>query len=838
MNNKKKNTKKQPKRIPENNNDIDKTKKYKIKTKKSKKIWKRIRFAILIIFLALIVMAGIFIGKIYGIFKEAKININDVVIKYENSVVKDSSGATIAVLSGKENRENVSISDMSKYIPKAFVAIEDERFYEHKGIDIKRTGAATIKYGLSKLGIGSADYGGSTITQQFLKVLTEENERTWQRKVKEMARAYYLEKEFSKPQILELYLNLIFLGGKAYGVEVASNYYFNKTSKDLTLAESAFLAGINNSPNNYNPFSTEQSDIDKIKRRTKIVLDKMHELSKENPNHQVAITEEEYQTAIAELENGLAFNQGAITQTIYSYHTDAAVNQVKKDLKKLHPDWTEEYLNYYVKSGGLTIYSTQKTEIQKVLEEEVKNDKYVEYSRQKQDENGNPVTAQTAMVIIDHKTGYVVATVGGIGEKTTSFGQNRATQSVRQTGSSMKPLAVLCPGIDSGIITAGTAYDDIPYSTGKYEGFKNSTGYKGLLTLRFETASSQNIPMLKAINDIGIDRSIEFLKSAGITSLDPEKDVGMSIALGGLEHGVSPLEMAGAYASIANDGVYIEPTFYTKVTDSEGNVVLQANQETRTVMSSATAYIVKDILVEVVRSGTGGMAAISGISVGAKTGTTSKNYDRWFCEITPYYTAATWYGYDYNELVRAGSNPAGRICSAVMKTIHKDLPNARFSDSKPSNITTARICKNSGKLATIFCENDQRGSQAYTEYFIKGTVPTEECTCHVGIDVCLDTGLLAGQYCKNRQTKVFITRPETETGDWSRAKDAEYMLITEYCKAHTVPPEETITSEKPEKPEKPDDSDNKPGEGNTTGGNTTEGNNINVNGVVIENIDE
>ena len=248
-------------------------------------------------------MAGIFIGKIYGIFKEAKININDVVIKYENSVVKDSSGATIAVLSGKENRENVSISDMSKYIPKAFVAIEDERFYEHKGIDIKRTGAATIKYGLSKLGIGSADYGGSTITQQFLKVLTEENERTWQRKVKEMARAYYLEKEFSKPQILELYLNLIFLGGKAYGVEVASNYYFNKTSKDLTLAESAFLAGINNSPNNYNPFSTEQSDIDKIKRRTKIVLDKMHELSKENPNHQVAITEEEYQTEIAELEN-------------------------------------------------------------------------------------------------------------------------------------------------------------------------------------------------------------------------------------------------------------------------------------------------------------------------------------------------------------------------------------------------------------------------------------------------------------------------------------------------------------------------------------------------------
>ena len=695
MENRKKQPKKQPKIIPENSNENEKTKKYKIKTKKHKRVWKNIKIAILVILFILIVLAGIAIGKIYGIFKEAKINIEDVVIKYENSVVKDMEGNTIAVLSGDENREYVSISEMSQYLPKAFVAIEDERFYEHKGVDIKRTGAATVKYVLSKIGIGSANYGGSTITQQFLKVLTEENERTWQRKVKEIARAHYLEQQLSKSQILEMYLNLIFLGGRSFGVEVASNYYFSKSAKDLTLAESAFLAGINNSPNNYNPFSTEQSDKDKVKRRTKIVLDKMHELSKENPEHKAAITEEEYKTAIAEIENGLAFNKGTIIQTIFSYHTDAAINQVKKELKEKHPDWTKEYLDYYVKSGGLTIYTTQRTDIQKIMEEEVKRDKYIEYSKYEFDEAGNPVTIQTAMVLIDHKTGYVLATVGGIGEKTTAFGLNRVTQSYRQPGSSAKPLAVLCPGIDSGIITAGTAYDDIPYSTGKYEGFKNSTGYKGLLTLRFETASSQNIPMLKAINDIGIDRSIEFLKSAGITSLDPEKDVGMSIALGGLEHGVSPLEMAGAYASIANDGVYIEPTFYTKVTDSEGNVVLQANQETRTVMSSATAYIVKDILVEVVRSGTGGMAAISGISVGAKTGTTSKNYDRWFCEITPYYTAATWYGYDYNELVRAGSNPAGRICSAVMKTIHKDLPNARFSDSNVRFIFFLSISKTS-----------------------------------------------------------------------------------------------------------------------------------------------
>lgn len=813
MENRKKQPKKQPKIIPENSNENEKTKKYKIKTKKHKRVWKNIKIAILVILFILIVLAGIAIGKIYGIFKEAKINIEDVVIKYENSVVKDMEGNTIAVLSGDENREYVSISEMSQYLPKAFVAIEDERFYEHKGVDIKRTGAATVKYVLSKIGIGSANYGGSTITQQFLKVLTEENERTWQRKVKEIARAHYLEQQLSKSQILEMYLNLIFLGGRSFGVEVASNYYFSKSAKDLTLAESAFLAGINNSPNNYNPFSTEQSDKDKVKRRTKIVLDKMHELSKENPEHKAAITEEEYKTAIAEIENGLAFNKGTIIQTIFSYHTDAAINQVKKELKEKHPDWTKEYLDYYVKSGGLTIYTTQRTDIQKIMEEEVKRDKYIEYSKYEFDEAGNPVTIQTAMVLIDHKTGYVLATVGGIGEKTTAFGLNRVTQSYRQPGSSAKPLAVLCPGIDSGIITAGSVYDDIRYTSGKYANFKNyGHVYKGLTTVRYAIATSQNIPMLKAISDVGTDRSAEFLKSVGIYPAS-EEQINITMALGSIE--ASPLQMAAAYASIANDGVYIEPTFYTKVVDSEGNIVLQAEQESRTVMSTATAYIVKEILTEVVRSGAGGYAGISGISVGVKTGTSSNDTDRWFCGFTPYYTAATWYGYDNNikkEQVRSVSiNNAGKIWDGVMEQIHTGLPKARFSDTRPNNVTTATICKCSGKLATEVCKNDPRGNQVYTEYFIKGTVPTEECTCHVEADICLDTGLLAGEYCTNRQTKVFITRPETETGDWHRAKDAEYMLISEHCNIHTKPIEEPVAPEEPDKPdepENPEDPDN------------------------------
>lgn len=816
---KKKNNKK-VKKIPNNSNENEQTKKYKIKRKKHPLLWKRIRIAILVILLILIIFAGIFIGKIYGICKEAKLDMQEVKIKYENSIVKDISSETIAILTGDENRDPIKKEDMSEYLAKAFVAIEDERFYEHKGVDVKRTAAATITYILNG---GESSFGGSTITQQMVKNLTEEDDRTWQRKVKEMARAYYIEQEMSKDQILELYLNLIFLGGRTYGVEVASQYYFSKSASNLTLAESAFLAGINNSPNSYSPFSTEQEDIDQIKKRTKTVIEKMYELGKEN--HRAGINQEEYETAMAEIEAGLAFNKGTIAQSIYSYHTEAAINQVKNDLKEKY-GYTEEYADMYIKSGGLTIYTTQNSEIQNVMEEEVKKEKYITYSNTKKDEDGNRVTAQTAMVLIDHKTGYVLATVGGIGEKTVSFGQNRATQSVRQTGSSMKPLAVLCPGIENGTITAGKVYDDIPYSSGIYKGFKNyGYTYKGLTTVRYAIAASQNIPMLKAINDVGIQNSIDFLKSAGITTLDPEKDVGMSIALGGLENGVSPLQMAGAYAAIANDGVYIEPTFYTKVVDSDGNVILQTEQETRTIMSSATAYIVKEILTEVVRSGSGTYAAISGISVAAKTGTTSGDVDRWFCGFTPYYTAATWYGFDLNEEVVYNGNPAGKIWDGVMETIHKNLPSKTFSETRPSNVTTATICKCSGLLATDLCKNDPRGNQVYTEYFIKGTVPTESCTCHVSVDICSETGLLATEYCTARETKIFITRPETETGNWEKAADANYMLtIKDTCNVH-VAPLEPITPVEPTTSEAPLENENNSSGGNNSSGNNTIGEN-------------
>lgn len=813
--------------------DNDETKIYKInhkkgkqhkKGKKDKKKKSKLKKIILRTFLAIIlaglIAAGIFIGKIFSMFKAAKLDMADVMIKHENSVVKDIDGDIIAVLSGDENRESIKISEMPEYLPKAFVAIEDERFYEHSGIDIKRTIAATVKWGLSKLHIGSSSYGGSTITQQMVKNLTQEKDRSSERKIKEMARAYYIEQELSKDQILELYLNLIFLGGKTYGVEVASNYYFNKSSSELDLAECAFLAGINNSPNSYNPFEdeTEEEKADKmnlITRRTKTVLAKMLELN--------FISQEEYDEAIAEADEGLKFDEGTIVQNIYSYHTDAAVNEVINELMEKN-DWTYEYAKLYVTSSGITIYSTQNTKIQKELESEFeKTDKYQITGKK----DGVEYKSQAAMTIIDHTTGYVVGTVGGLGKKDMSFGLNRSTQSPRQTGSSMKPLAVLVPGIDMGVITAATCWDDIPTSIGSTR-IKNSTGYKGLITTRYAIESSQNVPMALGILQIGPDKAIEYLKQMGITTLDDERDSYYGLALGGLTHGVTTLEMAGAYATIANDGVYIEPTFFTKVVDKDGNTILETTQETRTVMSKAAAYVVKEILTQPVKSGTATFCSIPKMSVAAKTGTTNDNYDRWLCGFTPYYAAATWYGYDINiEVKWSGTNPAGLLWSRVMKPVHEGLSSKYFSNTRPDGVVTAKVCKSSGLLATDICEEDPRGDWTYTEYFVKGTVPTEQCNCHVKVDLCADTGLLANEHCPNKESKVYITRQNVDQPDkWNKAKDADYVLtITDTCAEHTAPPS-------PVEPEKPEETNTI--ENNSTDNN--DGNNVIENGTGENNV--
>ena len=682
---------------PENDVDYKKA----IRKKKIKKI-------IITVIMLVIVILAIILGISTYQWKQ----ITTDMFTNENSVVVDSDGNVIAELGSERKKIKIESSEIPENLKNAYVAIEDERYHKHHGVDIKRTGSAIINYVIH---LGNSSFGGSTITQQLVKNLTGDNSGSISRKVKEWWKAYLLECYFSKEEILDMYLNIIYVGPNIYGVGAGSQYYFSKNVQNLSLAECAFLAGINHSPNSYNPFDKETDNTEKIIKRTITVLDKMLELE--------YITQEEYDTAVSEVKNTLSFKQGTVEASdgIYSYHTDALINEIIQDIAD-KKNITEDFATNYLYLGGLTVNSTQNSSIQDETETEFNKRQYNIASR----EGGDP--AQAAMVIIDHQTGQVVACVGGLGEKDTSRGLNRATQSTRQTGSSIKPLAVLAPGIDKKKFTAATIYTDEETTfEGNYSPV-NYDGYLGKITVRKAVESSQNIPFVEMMEEIGIKTSISYLKDMGITSLT-EKDESLSLALGGLDKGITPLEMATAYATIANDGVYIEPTFYTKISNQTGKTIVKATPESHRVFSEQVAYILKEILTQPVKgtNGTATYCAISGMDVAAKTGTTDENYDRWLCGFTPYYTATTWFGYDQNETIYFNrQNPAGIIWANVMRNIHSGLADATFK--KPSWIQTETICADSGKIANSGCTN------TYEEYFLWGTKP-DNCIKHSGSKV-------------------------------------------------------------------------------------------------------
>lgn len=716
------------------------TKKMKF-SKKHPKILLTIKIVILLILLTVVVGSGIVIGMLYGAWGEDfEISLEELTIGSSNSIILDSEGNKLAELSGDENRKIIKLDQMPKNLKNAYIAIEDERFYSHSGVDFKRTGAAIFKY-VTKA--GGSSFGGSTITQQLVKNITQDAERTGKegiiRKVKEWAKAYQIERMISKDQILELYLNIIFTGGNGYGVEVGSEYYFNKPAQELDLAECAFLAGINNSPNSYNPYG-EKDNTEKIKKRAKTVLMKMLELN--------MIEQAEYDAARQKIDEGLKFERGTAGGAIYSYHTDAAISQLIADIAA-EKEISTSLATTYVYSSGLTIYSTQVTSMQSQLDDVMVSNsgKYTKTSSK-----GN--TSQSAMVIIDNSNGYVVAVEGGLGAKTEARGLNRATQSTRQTGSSIKPLTSLVPGINEGVITAATLYDDTATLFGKNWTPKDYNAYKGLVSIRSAVTTSQNIPFIKVVSELTPSKATDYLQKMGVSTVEKDRDILAALSIGGFTDGISPLEMAGAYACIANNGVYRRPLFYTKVTDSNGNIVIEAKQETNQVISEQAAYVIKNILQSVVQSGTATYCKISGMDVAAKTGTTNSNYDKWLCGFTNYYTAATWYGYDSNEEVTGSTNWAGRIWSDVMQKVHSGKESSRFN--KPSGIVTATICRASGKRATDKC------TDTYQEIFIEGTVPGE-CDAHENsAEICMDTNLLANENCPNVMVKYYAYIVEKE----------------------------------------------------------------------------
>lgn len=806
------------------------------KTKKMNPKFKMALKILLVIFLLLCVIgAGVIAAMFFGLFgDEFEITKEELTAGSSNTIVLDSENKEIANLNVEEKRKTISLSEMPEYLPKAYIAIEDKRFYSHSGVDLKRTMGAILG-----AVTGNSSYGGSSITQQLVKNITNDKQRSGiagvTRKLKEWTKAIQIERMISKDQILELYLNIIFVGGpELHGVELGSLYYFNKNAKDLDLAECAFLAGINNAPNSYNPYdeSLDQEKVAKlIKDRTLTVLSEMKKQG-------LISNDDEYNAAVAKVEAGLKFEKGNTGgESQYSYHTKAAIEQVIEQVME-EKGLSREFAKKYVEGSGLTIYTTQNSSIQARVEEEFAKSKYQIKGRERNDDGTfkNDHT-QAAMVIIDNSTSQVVAVGGELGNNMAT-GLNRATDAVRQTGSSMKPLADIAPGLQEKVITAATMYDDKPtVFGGNYQPNDWTTKYQGVMNIRQCIKVSQNIPMVKIMMELTPKKSIEYLKKMGITTLNDKEDQTGSLAIGGLSKGITPLEMAGAYAMIANDGVYTTPTFYTKVVDSNGNTVLTPYQQKTRVISEQNAYITRSIVQEPVTSGgTASFCKISGMDTCAKTGSTDKYKDRWLCGMTPYYTAACWWGFDTPETLTYangsvysvdGRNPAGQIWSQVMKDIHKDLPNKTFN-TPSTGLTQAQVCRSTGCLATNTC------TDTYTETFTTDNLP-QKCEGHGTQRICQVSGKLANEYCPAESVKSVSyggTLPKEQLGLWKTLSPSKTgnEQVTEKCDVHKKPEEKPKNNTVENNPTVDNSKNNTTNtSNNTTGGNNTTTNNTTEN---------
>lgn len=763
----------------------------KVKTKKTKK-HSKLKKVILVLFILMFVVALAGIGALAGIFFSDKWSITkEELIANGNTEVYDSEGKQIALLSsedGDSNRKVITIDQMGKYTVNAYVAIEDKRFYEHSGIDIIRTTKATASYILHR-GSGSDVGGASTITQQLVKNIMNDDADSGaegiERKIREMSRAYKIEQMLTKEQIIEKYLNVIFVGGSnLHGIEYGAKYYFAKSAKDLDLAESAFLAGINNGPNMYDPYD-EEDHSELIESRTKLVLYFMKEQNRISDDPEEA--EKLYNEAIEKVEKGFEFKKGKFEFGNTSYFVEEAISEVAKDLAELRDIKYSEAENI-IKSGGYKLYTTQVSSIQKTVIKEMAKSSYGETRKGTvKDENGKSKTVtyktNAGMTIIEPRTGKVVAMGGALG---SDQGTNiNFAKTERQTGSSIKPLVNIAPGLEEKIITAATVFDD---SSTQFKGLnyipQNAGGYQGLCTVRKAIEVSSNIVNMKIMYCVGLKTALNYLHEFGLTTYTEENDSVITLSIGGANHGSSTLQMAGAYACLANGGMYIEPTFYDKLVDREGDTVIESKQETRRVISEANAFIISDILTDVVTgySGTAGVCAISGMDVAAKTGTTDAATNKWLCGYTPYYAAATWYGYADGEWTVYDVNTAKNIWANVMKEVHKNLEKKRFI--KPSGVVTAKVCKDSGKLATASCKN------TYTEYFAKGTVP-KACDGHVTVKLCKTSGKVATPYCLEIQEKLYTAKPEMENNvNWTALGKNKYNIPKDKCTIHT---EETST---------------------------------------------
>lgn len=665
-------------------------------------------------------------------------------------------------LEGDVNRQWVSLSEIPEDLQNAVVAIEDQRFYSHHGVDWLRTLGAVQGFIT-----GDDRGGGSTITQQLIKNLTGNNDKSVKRKINEIFQALTLEKNLgdtAKDQILEMYLNTIPYGNRAAGVKVAAMTYFGKELDELNLAECAVLAAIPNAPTRYNPFRNP----DNVKERQTLVLEKMLQLG--------FITQSEYDEAI---NTELVYHSDAYEQNTnepYSWFTEAIISDLTEDLQQTE-NISYDLARSRVMSGGLQIYATIDLDVQEAMDEVFTNEANFP-SAQK-----NGVVPQAAMVVCD-KQGNIVGLVGGRGEKEGSLLTNRATMSTRQPGSSIKPLAVYGPAMDAGAITPYSVVTDMPFKVydGKAWPRNDNRRYQGQMVVKEAIAHSINCVAVRVLDMITPQTSYEFLHDTlGFEHLNPSADIDYApLALGGMNGGVTVREMAAGYTIFANNGKFSGSRTYSKVLDSEGNVLIDytAPEEVNAFQNEKTAYYMLDCLKEVTDSGTGSRATISGIETAGKTGTTTSKRDVWFCGLTPYYVGATWFGYDQSyNLDGISGNTALSLWTAVMRRIHSDLPSADFDMGDDSNFVEAAYCVDSGLAPTDACEDDSRGSRVEVGRFWKGDEPTDECNLHKYVTICRDSGLIASDRCRRTTTVSRLDLTRMFPMDFSpEIEDAEYCF--------------------------------------------------------------
>lgn len=645
----------------------------------------------------------------------------------QTSFVYDSQGNVIARLTGSQNvdRIYVPISEIrNTYLEEAVISIEDERFYEHSGIDIRRIGSAVLS---ALANGGSATHGGSTITQQTVKLISGNDQHSTSRKIQEWFSAMNLEQELSKDEIMELYLNLAPMGNNYVGVQAAAQNYFGKNASELNLAECAFLAGLPKSPSYYNPL--RESGRRNALRRQRIVLSKMYELG--------YITEEEYQNA---LNTELLFrsNETQSSNDINSYFTEYAISEVINDVATAR-NISVDLAATIVYNRGYHIYTTLEPDVQAVLDEAFSTRDLFQ-----QDPTllvDYPEKPQAGMVIINVQTGAIAGMQGGYGPKPGNMVLNRATQAYRSTGSSIKPIIDYAPAIELGIIVPSMIYVDEeshldPNNPAAAWPLNADRSYAGPMTIRRAVATSKNTIAVKVWYDVGGETALWFLMQEGIDMT--AEGAYPAQAIGSFTTGITPLQMCGAFNTLASGGTYTEPYAYTQVLDSNDNVVLTKTPESHRVYSAETAFIMSDILEDVITNGTatGTVSIITNadgeyIATAGKTGTTDANLDKWFCGYTPYYCGAVWYGYDNRlrqTLIPTIDKPnANRIWYYVMSRIHQNLPGASFT--RPDNVLEMEVCE-SGYYPNEYC---RAAGTTVTDYFILGSylTPTQDNVCPI-----------------------------------------------------------------------------------------------------------